>query len=322
MKITIVVRTFNRPEFLKEALASISLQTHSDWEVLIFDDSASDKNFSIYKTFKKRHKDKRVMYLTTETPYEMFQNSWLHAPDLANGEVMIRLDDDDILTNDCLSFVSDLYTRNPELDFSYGSAAIFGEHNEIKRIFQTLHPYEAGRTLNEWTGYTIPNNRPWRNPWSWSDGFYKTPHDWTSLVHCSKSNIMCIYHPYMMRVSSVKRVKDKIKMTSKYIDDLEFLGSLDYLGLRYSSIKKILIYVREHNEGRITDNGKVVDGTNIWNENFRIRDKIDELRPSGFRSQVIEILECDTNFNEGMTDTLQKEFIAYKSSIQSLTIIN
>ena len=41
MKVTVVVRTCNRPEFLKEALASVQLQTHQDWEVLIFDDSAS-----------------------------------------------------------------------------------------------------------------------------------------------------------------------------------------------------------------------------------------------------------------------------------------
>jgi 1-acyl-sn-glycerol-3-phosphate acyltransferase len=48
MKVTVVVRTCNRPEFLKEALVSIQLQTHNDWEVLIFDDSASDENISIY----------------------------------------------------------------------------------------------------------------------------------------------------------------------------------------------------------------------------------------------------------------------------------
>ena len=66
MKVTVVVRTYNRPEFLKEALVSIQLQTHTDWEVLIFDDAASVENFSIYNKFKDTNSDKRIMYLTTK----------------------------------------------------------------------------------------------------------------------------------------------------------------------------------------------------------------------------------------------------------------
>ena len=37
MKISVIVRTYNRPDLLKEALASVQLQSHTDWEVIIFD---------------------------------------------------------------------------------------------------------------------------------------------------------------------------------------------------------------------------------------------------------------------------------------------
>ena len=60
MKVTIVVRTNNRPSLLKEALMSIFLQTHLDWEVLIFDDSASIENFKIYNDFKSLAGDRRI----------------------------------------------------------------------------------------------------------------------------------------------------------------------------------------------------------------------------------------------------------------------
>ena len=50
MKVTIIVRTYERPDLLKQALASIHIQSHKDWEVLIFDDAASDVNFNIYKS--------------------------------------------------------------------------------------------------------------------------------------------------------------------------------------------------------------------------------------------------------------------------------
>ena len=317
MKVTVVVRTYDRPDFLKEALASITLQTHTDWEVLIFDDSASNKNFSIYKTFKQRHRDKRVMYITTETPYEMFQNSWLLAPDLAKGELMVRLDDDDILVSDTLEFLSETYENNPELDFSYGSCINFNNDGLID-LYETKNPFEVPKHTSEWTAYTIKNNHPWTNPWSWTENYYPEPVHWTSLVHCAKSNILCIIHTYAMRTLSVKRVKDKITMTSKYIDDLEFFGSLDYLGLGHNSIKKILCYVREHDKGRITDNGRVVDGQTIWQENYRIRDKIDYLRTSGFLSKIIPI-ESNRNFNNGITDAIRIGFADYRDKLISIT---
>ena len=56
---------------------------------------------SIYNDFKSKHTNKRIMYITTKDSYDLFRSSWLMAPDLAEGEIMVRLDDDDILVEDC-----------------------------------------------------------------------------------------------------------------------------------------------------------------------------------------------------------------------------
>ena len=313
MKVTIIVRTFNRPEFLKEALASIQLQSHTDWEVIVFDDGATDINFNIYKKFKDTNTDKRVMYLTTKKSHDMFQNSWLLAPDLAEGEIMVRLDDDDLLAEDALEFLSNTYTKNPELEFSYGSAVTFNE-NQLGHLIQTNTCFDHAKTKHEWAAYTITNNKPWREPWAFYRDYYEEPRHFTSIIHCAKDNAFCVFHTYVMRTSSVKKVKDKIVMTSKFVDDLEFMGSLDYLGLGQASIKKILSYVRIHNLGRVSDNGREVDNTNIFNENFRIRDKVDEIRPSGFLSKVIP-LDAPDNFNNGVTNVLVDNFSSYKQRI-------
>jgi len=313
MKVTVVVRTYNRPEFLKEALASIQLQTHTDWEVLIFDDAASIENFSIYNKFKDTNSDKRIMYITTKQSHDLFQNSWLLAPDLAEGEIMVRLDDDDMLVEDALQFLSETYTNNPELEFSYGSSVTFSE-NGLGEIIQTKTCYEHPKTHHEWAAYTIPNNKPWRDPWAFYRNYYPEARHMTSIIHCAKDNMFCVFHTYVMRTSSVKRVKDKIVMTSKFVDDLEFMGSLDYLGLGQASIKKILTYLRVHNAGRISDSGRITDNTNIFNENFRIRDKVDEIRPSGFLSKVIPIHAPD-NLNNGLDNVLIDTFSSYKQRI-------
>ena len=316
MKITIVVRTHSRPEFLKEALVSIDLQTHKDWEVLLFDDAASDINFEIYKSFKNRNLDKRIMYVTTGTDYDMFKNSWLLSSDLAIGELIVRLDDDDILAEDALQFISQTYEKNPELEFSYGSAVTFDESG-LDIVIQTNTAFDHPKTPHAWAAYTIPNNNPWYEPWAFYRDYYEEEKPFTSIIHSAKDNAFCIYHTYAMRTSSVKRVKDKITITSKFVDDLEFLGSLDYLGLGQASIKKILSYVRVHNSGRVSDNGRVVDNTNIFNENFRIRDKVDHLRSSGFLSKVIP-LDAPNNLNNGVTEGLKTDFLNYKQRIDSI----
>jgi glycosyltransferase involved in cell wall biosynthesis len=316
MKVTVVVRTYNRPEFLKEALVSIQLQTHTDWEVLIFDDAASVENFSIYNKFKDTNSDKRIMYITTKQSHDLFKSSWILAPDLAEGEIMVRLDDDDLLVEDTLQFLSETYTNNPELEFSYGSSVTFTE-NGLKEIIQTRTCYEHPKTHHEWAAYTIPNNSPWKHPWAFYRDYYPEARHMTSIIHCAKDNMFCVFHTYVMRTSSVKRVKDKIVMTSKFVDDLEFMGSLDYLGLGQASIKKILTYLRVHNSGRISDSGRITDNTNIFNENFRIRDKVDEIRPSGFLSKVIPIHAPD-NLNNGLSNELKLNFDGFMTKIKDI----
>jgi hypothetical protein len=112
-----------------------------------------------------------------------------------------------------------------------------------------------------------------------------------------------------MRTDSVLKVVDRITMTSNFVDDLEFLASLDYLGLGFQSLKKVLTYVRKHDEGSITD-GRTINGTTLWNDIFRVREKVDmELRPSGldFLSKVVEV-NVEGNSNDGVTDEVKKRF--------------
>jgi glycosyltransferase involved in cell wall biosynthesis len=313
MKVTVVVRTCNRPELFKEALASIHLQTHTDWEVIIFDDGASDLNFNIYKKFKDTHKDKRVLYVTLNEAWGLYKSSWIMAVDLAMGDIIVRLDDDDLLAEDALQFLSNTYEKNPELDFSYGSSLTFSD-NGIGDVIQTNTCFDHPKTHHEWAAYTIPNNKPWYNPWAFYRDYYTEARHFTSIIHCAKDNAFCTFHTYCMRTDSVRKVKDKINITSNCVDDLEMMGSLDYLGLGQASIKKVLTYVRIHNQGRITDSS---NNQHMFNENFRIRDKVDELRPSGFLSRVIP-LDAPDNLNNGVTNELKDKFSSYKQRILSI----
>lgn len=313
MKVTAVVRTCNRPEYLKHALASIQLQTYKDWEVLIFDDGASDINFAIYKTFKKANPNNKIAYITTNSEYDLFKNSWLIAPDISQGDIMVRVDDDDILLSDTFEFLVNVYSKNPELDFTYGSSAFFNE-NGLVSLIETRNPFEHEKSKDIWAPYTIPNNNPWKEPWIWYRDYYDYPQPYTSIIHAAKANQMSIYHTYVMRTESIKKVKHKITMTSNFVDDLEFFGSLDYLGLGHNSLKKILTFVRIHNAGKVSDYNKQILGANMFDENFRVRDKVDELRPTGFFSKIVPI-ENNQNKNYGIDENIKKYFDELQSKI-------
>jgi glycosyltransferase involved in cell wall biosynthesis len=150
VKISVIVRTYNRPDLLKEALASVKLQSHTDWEVIIFDDSASDVNFNIYKDFKSQNPKNDVLYHTSNTPYDLFKNSWKIGAKLANGELIVRLDDDDLLVEDTLEYLSNTYTQHTELDFSYGSAVFF-ENTTLQHAAKLSIVEDKPIMLDYWT---------------------------------------------------------------------------------------------------------------------------------------------------------------------------
>jgi glycosyltransferase involved in cell wall biosynthesis len=314
MKISVIVRTCSRPDFLEQALASVQLQTHTDWEVIVFDDGDNSKNQRVVNEFKLRVPLNKVTYINSGGSYHLFKESWKIAPKISEGEVMIRLDDDDILDSNTLSFVSEVFTQTPDLDFAYGTSVLF-RGDDVFEMMPTQTPLDIPKTKDIWEGYI---EEPWNIPWRFKKNYYDEPHHITSIIHASKMNEMCVFHPYMMRTSSVLRVVDKITMTSNFVDDLEFLASLDYLGLGFNSLNKILTYVRKHDEGSITD-GRTINGVTLWNDIYRVREKVDmELRPTGldFLSKVVEV-NIDSNSNNGVDVDIKNRFKLLLSDIKS-----
>ena len=315
MKISVIVRTCSRPDFLEQALTSIQLQTHKDWEVIVFDDGDNSENQKIVNEFKSRT-DNLVTYINSGKSYHLFKESWKIAPRISSGEVMIRLDDDDILDSETLEFVSKVFTETPDLDFAYGASVLFKD-DEVFDIMDTKNPLELPKSKDIWEGYV--EGYPYNVPWRFKSNHFDKPKHISSIIHASKANAFCIFHPYIMRTSSILKVVDKIKMTSNFVDDLEFLGSLDNLGLGFNSLSKILTYVRKHNEGSITDKDKTINGVNLWNDIFRVRDEVDFLRPDGlnFQSNIIDV-NVDGNENNGVTDEVKKRFKKVLTNITNI----
>jgi glycosyltransferase involved in cell wall biosynthesis len=310
MKVTIVVRTHSRPDFLKEALSSIHLQSHTDWELLLFDDSGNEDNFNIFRKFKLEHKDNRCVYMTAMQSYYLFKNSWIYGFQMAEGDILIRLDDDDLLMPDTLEYVNKVYELNKDLDFTYGSSKFF-KGNEVDNHFITGRSPNEMKNVNAWVPYLIPNNSPWVDPYCWwTDHFKDNPQPYTSIIHASRSNQLCIYHLYTFRVKSVMNVLDKIDISSTMVDDLEIMATLDYLSLTHSSIKTFLALVRIHEMPRVTDLDNKSDIDLSWpSEMERVRNKLDEKRPAGFVSRVVNIHTPELNYDPNDIQRIGNQWI-------------
>jgi ABC-type iron transport system FetAB ATPase subunit len=122
-----------------------------------------------------------------------------------------------------------------------------------------------------------------------------------------------------MRTKSILKVVDKITMTSNFVDDIEFLGSLDNLGLGYNTLNKVLTYVRKHDEGSITEEGKKINGVNLWDDILRVRDEVDFLRPNGteFTSNIIEI-KVPYNYSTQIDSKMKERFANLLSNIDNI----
>lgn len=96
MKISVVIPTYNRADFLPEALASVRRQEHADLEIIVVDDGSSDATADLVRAF-----DSSIHFVRFEhnRGVSAARNAGLR---LATGEAIAFLDSDDVWAPDKL----------------------------------------------------------------------------------------------------------------------------------------------------------------------------------------------------------------------------
>ena len=90
-KVTVLMTVYNGVAFLREALRSVLDQSFEDFEFLIVDDASTDESVSLIRSYA----DERIRLVLNET--NMGQAASLNKGlDLASGEYIARLDQDDV----------------------------------------------------------------------------------------------------------------------------------------------------------------------------------------------------------------------------------
>jgi glycosyltransferase involved in cell wall biosynthesis len=122
--ISILIPFKNTASYLKECLDSILNQTYSNWELLIVDDGSDDESYTIVKMYAE--KDNRIKLFKNQGKgiIEALRYAYQHS----TGELITRMDSDDIMTPNKLKVLSDSLTLKGKNHIAIGQVHYFSKN--------------------------------------------------------------------------------------------------------------------------------------------------------------------------------------------------
>jgi glycosyltransferase involved in cell wall biosynthesis len=123
--VSVIIPSHNRPALLREAVASVSLQTYKDWEIVIVDDGSQPPvdEQALRKEFGSPIRVIRNE-IAMKQPYARDQGARA-----AIGDVVVHLDDDDLLTPEALEIGLATLKSDRSLELVYLGVKGFGERS-------------------------------------------------------------------------------------------------------------------------------------------------------------------------------------------------
>lgn len=138
-KVSIVLPTYNRAEFLPQAFASIRAQSFADWELIVIDDGSTDETESLVAEFASSSLQP-VFYISQENkgPAAARNAGIQHA----RGECIAFFDSDDEWLPGHMSESVAALEANADVDWVYAATTVV---NVAGETLQANCFYEAGR---------------------------------------------------------------------------------------------------------------------------------------------------------------------------------
>lgn len=145
MKVSVIVRTYNRAYVIMDALKSIAKQACAPWEIIVVDDGSTDNTRDVVNAFN----GSRVRYLRHE------QNRGVAAAcntgiEAATGDLIAFLDSDDVWTPEYLKRQTDFLRHQPAVGAVFTDTRI-EEYGGAQRILSGTVPafQKLIRAVNE-----------------------------------------------------------------------------------------------------------------------------------------------------------------------------
>lgn len=196
-KISIVIPTFERIDFLEECIESIINQNYPNLELFICD--GGSKNESIFEIFKKYEKS---ITNWDSIPDKGHSEAIRRGIDKSTGDIIGYLCSDDMYEKNCLFELACSYVNNPEYGVFYGNSITIDENGKVvdyKRCF----PFNK---------YSLFTTLPWCQPATF----------WTRAAYAKagknfggKNWEFVVYEPQIDLISRIHKAGVKFKFIKK-----------------------------------------------------------------------------------------------------------
>ncbi|MFI8378748.1 glycosyltransferase family 2 protein [Leeuwenhoekiella sp. NPDC079379] len=210
-KVSIIIATYNRDEYIIDTLRSIQNQTFENWECIIIDDGSTDTTEKLVCDFLKS--DSRFIYEIRPAHIQKGANACRnYGYKRSCGDLIKFFDSDDLmLLNHLEVLVSEIEENN--LDFAVGDCRNFDENGLLEC------PYEIDRT-----------------------NAVMTPHRFALFNVAWITNDLLVRREFADQLQFAEGIRDQ---ASEYQYNIKLL----YLTTNGSLVNQILAHRRIHNDG-------------------------------------------------------------------------
>jgi glycosyltransferase involved in cell wall biosynthesis len=296
-KFSIFTPTYNTGERILRTYESIVNQTFTDWEWVIVDDSPDDNTWNILMGLKD--KDYRVkphrIYPLSGGNIGLTKN---RVAMLCDGDWLVELDHDDVLTSQCLEISNDAILQYPDAGFLYSDVCEMYEDGKMKTYDNNVSGDWYGRHDNYFDfGYA-------GHSWTNVDGKDLIAHWYPDINPLTiRFNISMPDHVRMWERKKYLEIGGHNKNTP-IADDLELIIRT-FLNTKIIHVKQVL-YIQYNNKNTTVDNNSI----DINRRARLIRDYYDKQ----IHEKIIEMGKHDWNWveNENCSQKFQNHIFIRK----------
>lgn len=133
--ISVIMSVYTDEKYLRKSVESILNQTFRDFEFIITDDCSKDNSLDILREYAK--KDNRIVLIENKENLKLTKNL-NNMLGIAKGDLIARMDSDDISFPDRFEKQVKIFKNNPDIDFVFTSTILIDDTDD--EICETWRP--------------------------------------------------------------------------------------------------------------------------------------------------------------------------------------